>query len=288
MAFQAFTDNAPALLDTAFQSYASQGVTDIVVDLRYNGGGDVSTAEHLLNLLAPSSSNNKTMLTMYYNQTMVNGQATMLKNVLFDYDNPSEGNLYENNNQKVDYSPSAQTTNIKKAGSVNNLTKVYFIVSSSTASASEIVINCIAPYSTVTQLSASFSDTSTFTYGKPVGFFDIRIGQFTMWTPNFETKNANGYGDYYQGLQSNLQETVNKYQINRYDYDDVTHDFGDPAEACLADMIYAIAGVNTYASAPQANTALRSMSMANVRGKTIGNVSKINFMVGKPKRILKQ
>jgi len=200
LSFLAFTDNAPALLDSAFQSYASQGATDIVVDLRYNGGGDVSTAEHLVNLLAPSSANNKTMFTEYYNQTMQKGQATLLKNVPIDYDNPSDGNM-----SQVDFSPTAQTTKVSKAGSVTGLTHVYFIVSSSTASASEIVINCLSPYVSETQLSAWFSDTSSFTYGKPVGFFDIRIGNFTLWTPEFETRNANGYGNYYQGLQSNFQ-----------------------------------------------------------------------------------
>jgi hypothetical protein len=278
-------------LDSAFQSYASQGITDIVVDLRYNGGGDVNTAEHLVNLIAPSSANGKVMHTDYYNQMMQNGQATMLSNVPIDYTNPSEGYL-----SQINFSPSAQTFNISKAGNVTGLTKVYFIVSSGTASASEMVINCLSPYMSETQLSACFSDSSSFTYGKPVAFFEIRIGQFSMFTPNDQMDNANGYGSYYQGLQSNFQANITDYytgnnQVNRIDFDDVTHDFGDPMEKPLSDMIYAIAGVNTLASSSQTSSGLRSMStgLTNARVKRMGNFSKIpGIMVGKPKQVFKQ
>ncbi|ANI87931.1 hypothetical protein A9P82_00515 [Arachidicoccus ginsenosidimutans] len=279
LAFFTFSDysNAQPVLDSAFQSYASQGVTDIVVDLRYNGGGYVNTAETLVNYLAPTSANNNTMYTEYYNKTMVDGKATLLKNIPQDYSDLSKGNL-----SQLNFSPSEQTFQIQKAGGVN-LQKVYFIVSSGTASASELVINSLKPYSTVTQLSADFSDTSSFTYGKPVGFFEIRAGKFSMWIPNFETKNANGVGGYYQGLPAT---TYSGRPLK--EFDDILHDFGDPKEYCLSDMIYLISGVDTYQTNGKSLFAnQRSLPSMILKTKSVGNVYRISNMIGKPKRILK-
>lgn len=278
LAFQTFSDytNAQPALDTAFKSYASQGATDIVVDLRYNGGGYVNTAEALINYLAPSSANNKTMHTDYYNNTMVNGKATLLANIPQDYDDLSQGYM-----SKLKFSPTDQTTQVQKAGTLD-IKNVYFIVSSGTASASELVINCLKPYSAITQLSADFSDTSSFTYGKPVAFFEIRVGKFSMWIPNFETKNANGGGGYYQGIQSLYNGKPAK------DFDDILHDFGDPKELCLSDMIYLISGVDTYQTIGKSLfDNQRSLPSMVSRTKAVGNVYRISNMIGKPKRILK-
>lgn len=279
LAFQTFSDytNAQPALDTAFKSYANQGATDIVVDLRYNGGGYVNTAEALVNYLAPSSANNKTMHTDYYNNTMVNGKATLLANIPQDYDDLSQGYM-----SKLNFSPADQTTQVQKAGSLD-IKNVYFIVSSGTASASELVINCLKPYSTVTQLSADFSDTSSFTYGKPVAFFEIRVGKFSMWVPNFETKNASGTGGYYQGIQSTIR---NGKPLK--EFDDILHDMGDPKEWCLSDMIYLISGVDTYQTNGKSLFAnQRSIPSLVSKTKAAGNVYRISNMIGKPKRVLK-
>ena len=273
LSFYTFSDslkNAGPVLDTAFNSFANQGVTDMVVDLRYNGGGYVNTAQHLVELLVPSSANNKIMFTAYYNQMMVNKQATMLKNVPLDYDNPSAGNSFS-----VDYSPAAQTTNIIKQGNVSNVSNIYFIVSSGTASASELVINSLKPYANVTQISSDFSDTTSFTYGKPVGFFEIRIGKFSMWTPNFEMKNAQGIGGYYKGLQS-------KYKR----FDDITRDFGDPEEASLAQAIYSISGVNVYQSSTIFNNYSEKVINSTImKTRSVGQIYRASDMIGKPNKV---
>ncbi|MDF2433927.1 MAG: hypothetical protein JWP44_3558, partial [Mucilaginibacter sp.] len=67
--FNSFTSdaNADPLLNAAFTKFAAQGVTDLCVDLRYNGGGYVSTAEHLDNLIVPSAKSGTPMYTTYYN-----------------------------------------------------------------------------------------------------------------------------------------------------------------------------------------------------------------------------
>ena len=55
--FNAFVsdDVADPIINPIFANFAAQGVTDLVVDLRYNGGGYVSTAEHIDNLIVPAA-----------------------------------------------------------------------------------------------------------------------------------------------------------------------------------------------------------------------------------------
>ncbi|HEU0227121.1 MAG TPA: S41 family peptidase [Arachidicoccus soli] len=274
LAFQSFSidSSAKKVIDSAFQSYANQGITDLVVDLRYNGGGYINTAEDLVNHIAPSTSSGQVMYTSYYNQTMINKQASLLKKVPLDYNNPSEGTWAD-----LDLTPSPNnpntTSKIVKAGSVSSLTKVYFIVSSGTASASELVINSLKPYVTETLIGAAFSDNGKKTYGKPVGFFEIRFGQYSMWMPNFETKNKDLNGGYYQGFTTDYQ-----------DFDDIAHDFGDPKEECLARAIYLISGVNTYTTSYARTFNSINVQRAIMQTRAIGNPIKISDMVIKPKR----
>ena len=74
--FNSFTSdaNADPHLDAAFANFAAQGVTDLVVDLRYNGGGYVSTAEYMDNLIVPAAKTNTLMYNTYYNNILTSGK----------------------------------------------------------------------------------------------------------------------------------------------------------------------------------------------------------------------
>ena len=89
------------------------------------------------------------------------------------------------------------TNHFQKAGSVS-LSKVYFIISSSTASASELLINNLKPYMDVRLIGPSK------THGKPVGFFPIENGEWYVFPVSFRTVNKNGEGNYYNGFTSCL------------------------------------------------------------------------------------
>lgn len=224
LVFARFSDaaNAETDLDSAFAQFAKAGVSDLVIDLRYNGGGYVTTAEHLINLIAPSSLKGKVMYTEYYNDMMQKGNASILKNLPY----------YDANNRLVpytsgvngkfatyadlDYSVNGNTYEFAKEGSLEGIKSVCFIVSGSTASASELTINALKPYMNVKIIGST-------TYGKPVGFFGIDIDKYTIYMSNFQTKNANGEGDYFNGMAVDIPAT-----------DDVTRDFGDVNETCLA------------------------------------------------------
>jgi carboxyl-terminal processing protease len=217
--FNTFTaiDNAKPKLDAAFSDFAAQGVTDLVVDLRYNGGGYVNTAEYLSDLISPSSASGSLMYTSYYNQDLQNDKYPLLSS----HYKITKGDFLPTNPENF--------KNFQKAGSLN-INKVFFIVTNSTASASELTINNLIPKMDVKLIGGT-------SYGKPVGFFAIDINKYQLYVPQFETKNSAGNGGYYSGMEPGSPKYPGKK-----DYDDVSKDFGDPTEVLLK---YAINYVKT-------------------------------------------
>lgn len=181
-------------LTEAFDFFASQGANELVVDLRYNSGGFVSLAQHLCNLMAPASAKGKVMFTERWNER---------------------------------YSAFNETVNFDSSPSRLNLSRMVFITTSATASASELVINSMRPYLDVRIIGRASS-------GKPVGFPVLPIimdrtrpeANYVVAPVAFQSFNANNFGDYFDGL------TPDKIQI-----DDVSRNFGDTQEACLQDAI---------------------------------------------------
>jgi C-terminal processing protease CtpA/Prc len=167
-AFNSFLGDTTAMYNNfnrIFNRFTSEGVQELVVDLRYNGGGYVSVAEHLANYLAPASANGGVMLTQKFNNK---------------------------------YSSYNSTDFFRKKGSLN-LGRIFFIVSNGTASASELLINSLKPYMDVVLLGASK------THGKPVGYFPIPVGNWYILPVSFFTVNRDGQGHYYNGMPLNNQ-----------------------------------------------------------------------------------
>ena len=218
--FNSFTTNSTTLLDAAFTRFANDGVSELIVDLRYNGGGSVATSEAFTNLIAPAAQNGKPMYTTYWTQTMQDGKATILGNQKFyGVGNDGVTRLYSMYDYSYKPNDVLNFELFKKRGSLNNLSRVYFIVTSSTASASELLINNLKPVMDVKLIGKK-------TYGKPVGFFSIQIDKSDLYIPQFQTKNSANFGDYFDGL------TVDKDIV-----DDVTKDFGDTSERLLAQAL---------------------------------------------------
>jgi carboxyl-terminal processing protease len=217
--FNSFTSasNAKPQLDAAFNDFSSQGVTDLVVDLRYNGGGYVSTAEYLDNLIVPATKSGTLMYNTYYTDNMVKGTDPLLAHQWRK--DPSSGTDY--NYAQFDYSVAGNAVPFSKQLTLN-VTRVFFIITGSTASASELTINNLRPIMDVQFIGRK-------SYGKPVGFFDIDINKYIMYTPEFSTKNSAGQGDYYDGFTPG-----DPGYPGVLDYDDATKDFGDPSEVLLA------------------------------------------------------
>jgi hypothetical protein len=167
-------------------NFASENVSDIVVDLRYNGGGYVSVQEKLADYLAPNSANGKVMMRETYNDKHQNNNAT----------------LYFN-----------------KTGPLNP-NHLLIIVTQSTASASELLINNLKPYMDVKIVGPNNTD------GKPVGFFPLSAGDWYVFPVSFRSTNSVNYGGYFDGFTPDAQVA-----------DGVDKAWGDPAEASLAKAI---------------------------------------------------
>ncbi|WP_443946553.1 S41 family peptidase [Pedobacter sp. AW1-32] len=273
LVFNSFTTNASTFLDAAFSKFASDGVTELVVDLRYNGGGSVATSENLTNLIAPSSQNGKLMYTTYWTKTMQDGLATILQNQKF-YAKGTDGVTRLYSYFDYSYKPTMAAGNVEyfaKKGSLNALTRVYFLVSSGTASASELLINNLKPVMDVKLIGKT-------TYGKPVGFFGIHIDKYDLYIPQFQTRNQLDQGDYFSGM------TVDKDIV-----DDLSKDFGDPAEKMLNQALYYSAN-HSFLSNIKNNNILSSTS-GSVSGRFSAPITELDHefkgMIESKKLVLK-
>lgn len=226
IAYNSFTPqlNSEKYLSPVFASFEQKKIKELIIDLRYNQGGYQATANFLANLIAPASLNGKVMYSEHYNQQMQAGKAEILKNYnLLDennkpiYINGSALTLFD-----IDYSAPANISYFEKNDGLSTIKKIYFIVSSMTASASELLINVLKPYCDIQIIGVSKSnEEEVYTYGKPVGFFDIPVGQFDLYLSMYEIKNAQNIGGYYKGIRAD-------YSVP----DDIKNDFGsvsDPA-----------------------------------------------------------
>lgn len=240
LAYEMFTslNNSEDPLQTAFAAFAKSNVTDLILDLRYNGGGYLESADYLLNNIISSDLDNQPMYTEQFNELMQSGDATILENQILtdDYGDPI---TYRGRNATyldIDYSEDANTYLFEKDGSLETVQNIYVIITDATASASELIINTLKPYYNVVTIGYQ-------SYGKPVGFFGINIDQYTMYIPNFHTINSLGEGDYYDGFTPDYEAD-----------DDVTHDFGDPEETSIAVAV----ALATGSDLPNARTAVES------------------------------
>jgi carboxyl-terminal processing protease len=248
------TDNSFVALDNIFSKFVTAGVTDLVVDLRYNGGGYVNTAQHLINLIVPTSQNGKVMFAQAYNSTMQSGAPAILRNQPV---RDQSGKIVFSNGKIVTYADysytiAANTEKIEKTSGLTNVGKVVFITTGGTASASELVINSLKPYVDVKTVGKT-------SYGKPVGFSPIRIDKYDVYMSMFSSTNASGDGNYFAGFTPNSEKT-----------DDVTRDFGNISETCLAAALgYINTGVFPSSTASNQTMSIKgvttSSAVVNVR-----------------------
>lgn len=161
LSFRTFVSTADAQLRTAFATFKAAGARDIIIDLRYNGGGLLSTADLLLNLFAGDRSN-QVAYSQQFNAAKSAADVT------------------------VRFTSQPETANVQR---------IAFITTDGTVSASELIINALAPYADVAIVGST-------TFGKPVGqnAYDIAGCDFRLRLIAFRNVNRDDHGDYYTGL----------------------------------------------------------------------------------------
>jgi len=203
--FRAFTENAEPLLEEMARAFRDAKVTDLIIDLRYNGGGLLSVAEQMLNIFAGELAQGSESFRIAHNDKRVS------ENTSVNFFKPS-----------VSLRP----------------TRIAFIVSGASASASELVINSVAPYIDTVLVG---SDTR----GKAVGqyAFDQTGCDTRLRLVAFEVLNGEGQGRYYSGLVATGRFTLCPAE------DDITREFTDSNEDSVKT---ALAWLNTSSCAATA------------------------------------
>ena len=228
LAYQEFTPSSLAALGPVFDRFRAGGVSELIVDLRYNSGGSVQVARALATLIGGAALDGKVFAKLRFNA----------KNADSDFDYP--------------FSASAA---VLPSPPLEGLTRVFFITSPNTASASELVINALKPFKNVINIGAA-------TFGKPYGFLPKSACNTVYSAVNFETFNSADVGRFTSGLQATCTVA-----------DDLTKALGDPAERrTAAALVFIQTGACPVLSAlAQSNKAQDQLKRAQAATDSIAN-----------------
>lgn len=209
----------------AFKYFKNQRITDLVLDLRYNGGGHTISANLVATCIAGAASKGKIFTQFRYNEERMRKE--------YNNKRPSEA---------FDYSYYENLGTSLAEGSLD-LPRVYCLVSYNTASASELVINSLQG------IDVEIILIGEQTRGKNVGMeyteFTNEGDTYRVVPISFQTYNAKDYGDYSNGFTPTLKldETNPQNQENTfYKY----REYGTNEEPLYAAAIKMITGKDVF------------------------------------------
>lgn len=163
-------------LDQWFTNVAATSPSNIILDLRYNPGGYLNIAQKLGSMLAPQSAQGEPFIKMTYNDKL-------------------------NQEEVLNVDPS-----LIPGGNALSYTNLYILTTSNTASASEVIINCLKPY-----LQERLIQVGTATFGKNIGqqlFTDEQAPQLEFWLSTIYLSNSEGFKDYFDnGLTPDFEQS---------------------------------------------------------------------------------
>ena len=181
--YNQFVSNYDDYLKTIFSEFKSNSIDELILDLRYNPGGSINSAIVLASLIT-GQFENEVFNTEQWNNDIQN--------------------YWINNN------PEYLINRFTTFQSSLNLSRVYILTTRSSASASELIINCLKPYINVVQI-------GTTTYGKyqaSVTLYDSenfsnqnvnRSHSYALQPLVLKTLNVNGVTDYYNGINPDYE-----------------------------------------------------------------------------------
>ena len=181
--YNQFNFNYDDELNAEFAKFKAEGIDEIIIDLRYNGGGRVSSAINLASMISGKATD------VLFAKEVWNSKV----NSAFSPDS-----FISNFNDKIVY----EDIGVNETINAVSLPKVYFIVSGSTASASELVINGLIPHMNVNMV-------GTTTVGK-------QVGSITLYDSDNYTRNgANLNTNHTWAMQPIVLEIVNSNGENK-------------------------------------------------------------------------
>jgi carboxyl-terminal processing protease len=215
MLFNDHIATAEAMLIDAVESFAIAQITDLIIDMRYNGGGYLDIANALASMVAGDFASGQTFSELQFNDK-----------------HPDRNPITGANLSPTLFTSTAPGFSVPTGTPLPklNLSRVFVIGGSGTCSASEAVINGLRGIGTEVVL---IGDT---TCGKPYGFYAMDNCGVSYFTVQFRGVNAIGFGDYTDGFSP---EDVDPGAAGTvipgcHIDDDLSHALGDTAEARLS------------------------------------------------------
>ncbi|HCZ35448.1 MAG TPA: peptidase [Cytophagales bacterium] len=200
-------------MDNIFASFQSASITDLIIDLRFNSGGAESATVNLASLVGKGVDNTKVFTIREYNSLV----ETEIKN------DPDLG---------AEFLDVEFVTKSQNIGNQLTNNRVYILTGTRTASASELLINGLRPYTDVFLIGST-------TVGKDVGsisLFDEDDTRNTWGMQPIVTKSFNSLeqSDYSNGFTP---------QIALDDNNLIIYPLGDERELLLARALQEITGI---------------------------------------------
>lgn len=190
LVYNSFLQYTEEELNEAMEYFKSNAIDDLVIDLRYNQGGHIDLARELIEMLLPADAVGKPLFSYQHNDLVSPYQDTTI--------------LVEDNPKNL------------------ALSRIFFLTSKFSASASELVINSLEPYMQVFLIGSP-------THGKPVGMYGFAFREWYVFPVTVKLVNAEGYGDFFDGLP-----------VDQYAGEGLDKNWGDLTDPCLSQAIHYI------------------------------------------------
>lgn len=222
--YRQFNRNFNQELNAVFGQFVSNGVTDLILDMRYNGGGSVNTSRLLASMISGRSTND-----LYVRQRWNTRQQERLSD-----------------NQLEDFF--ADEISSGEPLNTLNLDRVYVLGTNRTASASELIMNGLDPYIEVIHIGTTTRGKNEFS----ISLVDDRNNNY-IYSSSRESninpenrwivqplvgrnENADGFFDYTAGFSPDIELEEDIFNLGS---------LGEPSEPMLARAIEAITGVSS-------------------------------------------
>jgi len=215
-------------LNAVFAIFKAEGINELILDLRLNGGGSVATSSYLASMISQSAGSD------------------VFAELKFNDKHTNQNGAYTFQNTQKNYNSSGNEIGTEAINRLNSINQLYVLTSGSTASASEMIINGLKPFMPVKVI-------GTTTYGKNVGSITLYDSPssnylnessanpshlYAMQPIVFQIYNKLGQSDYIQGFAPDIE-------VIEYNYWNNILPFGDENEVVLKAALDDIKGVSS-------------------------------------------
>ncbi|MBC9794817.1 S41 family peptidase [Sinomicrobium weinanense] len=238
LVYNGFVNTYNEELNTVFEGFKNQNIDELVLDLRYNGGGSVETSTYLASMIYGEASASDIFAKSIYNPK---------------HQEENNSDTFADKARTFDKSTGDPTGSEVQINRLTSLNRVYILTSQDTASASEMIINGLSPYMEVILIGET-------TYGKNVGSFTLFDApgfgtrninpnhKYAMQPITFTIYNKNDESDYVHGFTPDIE--VREFES----YEDLKP-FGDTEESLLRAALNHISGLAARAAVTPESTA---------------------------------